>query len=432
MHRAAARRLVVTATFATFAATAFAVEIPGPDDVRFRIDLEARFRPEWRTNADFNDRIDDDQGFVDQRVRAGFGIAKGNVAAYFQIQDVRRWGSEPSTLANTDNVDLKLGYVDWNDDTAAWKVRAGRQELIYGEERLVGGTDWNMFGRSFDAIRFAYATAGWDLDGFAARVADRGLDESNQDFFGVYATILKPHPGIHLDLYALWLRDGLEQVGEIPTEGIENSSIVTVGFRAFGEASGFSYNVEAVGQGGDRATDHHEAWAIATRAGYTFAAKCKPHVAVGYDTASGDADPADGESREFVNLFPTNHGFYGYMDYLGWRNVEDLYLRLRFEPAANVIVQADLHDLHLREASGRWSDSAGVTILPGIPGGAAGDALGQELDLTLKVGLKNWKFQAGYSRFFAGEVPEEAQNFIVTNLAGDDSDWGYVMATVKF
>lgn len=432
MHRAAARRLLLAVPLAAFAAAAPAVEIPGPDDLKFRIDLEARFRPEWRTNADFNNRIDDDRTFVDQRLRVGFGIAKGTVAAYFQAQDVRRWGSEPSTLAYTDNVDLKLGYVDWNDAAGAWKVRAGRQELIYGEERLVGGTDWNMIGRSFDGIRFAYTRPGWDLDGFAARVADRGLDETNQDFFGVYATLLKPRPAIHLDLYGLWLRDGLEQVGEVPTEGIENSSIFTVGFRAFGQASGFSYNVEVAGQGGDRATDDHEAWAVASRAGYTFTPKCKPHVAVGYDLASGDADPADGDSREFVNLFPTNHGFYGYMDYLGWRNVEDLYLRVRFEAATDVVLQADFHDLRLRESAGRWSDAAGATILPGIPGGAAGDALGQELDLTLRIALKDWKFQAGYSRFFAGEVPENAADFIATNVAGDDSDWGYLMATVKF
>jgi hypothetical protein len=431
MRRAAARRLVVI-TVAALASAAFAVEIPGPDDLKFRIDLEARFRPEWRTNTDFNDLIDDDQLFVDQRIRVGGGIEKGTVAVYFQAQDVRRWGEEPTTLTDTDNVDLKLGYVDWNDPAGAWMVRAGRQELIYGEERLVGATDWNMFGRSFDGIRFAHTAPSWDLDGFAARIADRGSDESNQDFAGVYATILKPYPAIHLDLYALWLRDGLEQVGEIPAEGIENSSIFTVGFRAFGEASGFSYNVEAAGQAGDSATDDHEAWALATRAGYTFTATCKPHVAVGYDTASGDADPADGESREFENLFPTNHGIYGYMDYLGWRNVEDLYLRVRLEPAAHLVVQADLHDFRLRESSGRWSDAAGNTVLPGIPGGAAGDHLGQEVDLTLKVELKDWKFQAGYSHFFAGEVPEEAQNFVVTNLAGDDSDWGYLMATVKF
>ena len=76
--------------------------------------------------------------------------------------------------------------------------------------------------------------------------------------------------------------------------------------------------------------------------------------------------------------------------------------------------------------------AAGVTVLPGIPGGAAGDGLGQEVDLTLKVALKDWKFQAGYSHFFAGEVPEHAQEFIVTNLAGDDSGWGYLMATVEF
>jgi len=432
MHRATARRLLAWIAIASLPAAALAVEIPGPDDVKFRIDLEARFRPEARTNADFNDQIDDDRGFVESRMRFGGGIEKGTVAAYFQAQDFRVWGSETSTLANSDNLDLHVGYVDWNDPAGAWKVRAGRQELIYGDERLVGAADWHSIGRAFDGIRFAYTRPWWSLDGFAVRTADRGLDETNQDFIGVYATLLKPRPAIHLDLYALWLKDGLEQTGEIPAAGFENTSIFTVGFRAFGQAAAFSYNVELAGQGGERATDDHEAWALATRVGYTFDVKCKPQVAIGYDAASGDADPADGESREFINLFPTNHGPYGLIDYLGWRNLEDLYLRLRFDPAASIFLLAEFHDFHLREASGRWSDSSGATILPGIPGGAAGDHLGQELDLIFQVTLKQWKFQTGYAHFFAGEVPEEAANFIATNLAGDDSDWGYLMATVKF
>ena len=70
--------------------------------------------------------------------------------------------------------------------------------------------------------------------------------------------------------------------------------------------------------------------------------------------------------------------------------------------------------------------------MPGIPGGAAGDQLGQELDVTLKIALEHWRFQAGYSHFFAGEVPEEAASFVSTTVAGDDSDWAYVMATVRF
>lgn len=436
-RRAFAPAILAAGLFAPIA-DARAVEIPGPADMKFRIDLEARFRPEWRANADFNDLLDDDQAFVEQRIRLGAGLEKGTVAAYFQAQDFRRWGSETATNANGANLDLHLGYVDWNDPAGKWKVRAGRQELAYGEERLVGALDWSNIGRAFDAIRFAHTTPAWDIDGFAARVVDPVLDpdpasdENNRDFFGVYSTLLKTHGPIHLDLYALWLRDGLERTGEVITAGLENTSIFTVGFRAFGEAGGFSYDVEAAGQDGDRATDAHRAWAFATRAGYTFAARCKPHVAVGYDSASGDGDPADGDSREFENLFPTNHAFYGYMDYAGWRNIEDLYVRFRSNPTEKITVQVDYHDLRLQDPAGRWSDASGKTILAGIPGGAAGDQLGQEVDLTLRIVLPYWKFQAGYSHFFAGDVPTQASDHVATVLRGDDSDWAYVMATVRF
>jgi hypothetical protein len=67
-----------------------------------------------------------------------------------------------------------------------------------------------------------------------------------------------------------------------------------------------------------------------------------------------------------------------------------------------------------------------------IPDGAAGSELGQEIDLTAKWSEKDWTLQGGVSRFFAGEVPRNAAEFVATPVAGDDSDWAYVYFTLKF
>ncbi len=402
----------------------------GKTEVSF--DAEARLRPESRSDADFNAAVRDDRSFVDQRIRLGVRLEKGRLSAYVQAQDSRSWGSEASTASNERNLDLHQGWVEWTDTDRRFRVRAGRQELAYGEERLVGAFNWSNIGRSFDAVRLAWSAERWKLDAFAARTASRGRTSDSQDLFGAYGSVLENRPASQVEAYLLWLRDRLARAGELPGAGVGRTSIWTAGGRVRGTVRGWSYGLELALQAGDRATDAHEAWALASRAGYRFRSPLKPYLGAGFDAASGDGDPADGDSGEFENLFPTNHAFYGSMDYVGWRNVKDAVLRFRIEPAEKVVVQADFHDFALEDPAGRWSDAGGATIVPGVPGGAAGSDLGRELDLTVRVSFEGWALEGGLSRFFAGEFPERASAFVPTAVRGDDSDWGYLMVTARF
>lgn len=397
-----------------------------------KLDAEVRLRPESRSDADFNAAASDDKSFVDQRVRLGISFTKGRVSAYVQAQDSRSWGAEASTASNEKNLDLHQGWVEWTGGEGTLRVRAGRQELAYGEERLVGAFGWSNIGRSFDAVRLVWSAERWKLDAFAGRTVSRGRTSASQDLFGAYGSILEGRPASRVEAYLLWLRDRLARAGELPGAGVGRTSIWTAGGRVHGGVGGWSYGLELALQRGDRATDAHEAWAFASRAGYEFRSRLAPYLGVGFDAASGDGNAVDGESREFDNLFPTNHIFYGSMDYVGWRNVKDAYLRFRIEPKEKVLIQADLHDFALEDPAGRWSDAGGVTLVPGVPGGGAGSDLGRELDLTVRVSFGDWALQGGVSRFFAGEFPERAAAFVPTEVRGDDSDWGYLMVTVRF
>ncbi len=402
------------------------------------IDLEARLRPEVRENRDFNSDLDDSESLILSRFRLGLSFTRDRLSAYVQAQDSRRFGEEASTASNEENLDLHQGYVQWRSGPGRFTLRLGRQELSYGEERLVGAFGWDNVGRSFDGALARWERAAYDLDAFVTRTADRGSASRNQDFLGIYAATRKAHPASQVDIYGFYLRDGRNQAGEILAAGTDQTRIATLGARLHGKAAAWSYMVELARQTGDAATDDHSAWALASRLQYTFHAPRKPSLAVGYDAASGDGDPADGDSEEFLNLFPTNHAFYGYMDYAGWRNIEDLYVRFGLQVTPRIALQADLHHLRLQDPAGRWSNAGGATVLDGLPGGGAGDDLGRELDLTLKFAHGEFQLMAGLSAFFAGEVPEDAfaaggtTGGAPTSLRGDDSVWGYVMATFRF
>ena len=81
------------------------------------------------------------------------------------------------------------------------------------------------------------------------------------------------------------------------------------------------------------------AYATHIEGGYTFTAQdLKPRLALGFDYASGDDDPSDQEHNTFVNLYPTNHKFYGAMDFLAWQNLIDPYLKASIAPAKGLSV----------------------------------------------------------------------------------------------
>jgi hypothetical protein len=403
------------------------------------VSLGAELRERWegRRDPDLDRDADDGGSFVLQRLRfhAAFKAPEQNLEIFAQFQDSRAWGQEPSTASNEDNVDLHQGYVRFerlfNQELTVW---VGRQELNYGEQRLVGAFGWSNIGRSFDAARARYE---WDkaaLEGFAAKINERTppvgegrKDADDVDFYGLYA-FLDFVPAHAWHLYAFFLRDGLDVAGEIPARGLANASdFATLGTRIEGKLfeERFQWSAEAAYQTGDRATDPHSAYAAYARAAWTLHRATKTSVLVEGDVASGDGDAADGRSREFHNLFPTNHLRYGYIDFMGWRNTRSYSAGVKTSPKKWGTFALNVWALGLEEARGAWK-SAGGAVLGVDPTGTSGQSVGTEADLTWKRSFREGKvgFLAGYSIFRPGR-------FAKATRGDDDAHFGYVQMAVK-
>ena len=86
-------------------------------------------------------------------------------------------------------------------------ARVGRQELIYGNQRLVSPLDWANTRRTFDAAKLMYTGENWDLDGFFAYELEREfhqLDPLDDDrsLYGIYGA----YKGLEKDKLELyWL-----------------------------------------------------------------------------------------------------------------------------------------------------------------------------------------------------------------------------------
>jgi hypothetical protein len=300
-------------------------------------------------------------------------------------------------------------------------LRLGRQELSYGNQRLLGAFGWDNVGRSFDAGKLTFGGADWSADLFAGRLADRrnsGRGDDSQDLIGLYGRIGQPNARIGLEPYLLYLRDGLEIAGERANTPRDSTRILTLGFRHFGALeSGFAYDLENAFQVGQRGPDSQRAAALAAQGRFRFDGGMQPEFGFEYDYATGDGDPTDGRSEEFNNLFPTNHIHYGFADYLGWRNMQDFkpYLALQLRPG----MRAELayHRFLLVEKSGAWKNAGGAVL--GIdPSGKLGTDLGHEIDITLSFPVyEHLRMLPGYSLFIPGKFARGTQGARASQFA---------------
>src|SRR5882672_5861779 len=80
------------------------------------------------------------------------------------------------------------------------------------------------------------------------------------------------------------------------------------------------------------------------QAGYTFAnAWAKPRLGMEYAHGSGDSNPKDGTHETFENLFPTNHKFYGYMDFFSLQNIHDIRAIAQIKPHPRLSLAVEGH-----------------------------------------------------------------------------------------
>ena len=127
------------------------------------LDLQERARVEIRdNNYDFfngHNDINDDTWLLN-RFRLGVLWKPASwLRFYVQGQDSREFESKRPNIPGAmgaegdDNFDLRQAYVEIGSPDFPLTLRAGRQLLLYGDERLIGTTDWNNFSRSFDAVK---------------------------------------------------------------------------------------------------------------------------------------------------------------------------------------------------------------------------------------------------------------------------------------
>jgi hypothetical protein len=302
-------------------------------------------------------------------------------------------------------------------------ARVGRQELLYGSQRLVSPLDWSNTRRTFEGGKLFWSGEDWDVDAFWVRPMNVRSDQfdspdQSQEFMGVYATS-KIWQDQTLDLY--WLR--LLESDDSPAPGVAPFEFDTLGARWQHEYDNWLCEAEAGVQWGEFNGQDHNAGFFTIGGGRKIPdAKWKPVVWIYYDWASGDETLGNG----FHHLFPLGHRYLGWMDLYGRRNLEDINFLVTLEPTERIKLFLWHHIFFLQDGDDVPYTVAMTPEVP-VPGGS--QYLGQELDLALDWTITpRTNLLLGYSHFFSGE-------FYDTNPTAPfsgDADFFYTQYTVNF
>ncbi len=396
-----------------------------------RFSGEYRARVEGFTGGGF---ADNDDAYFLNRFRINMQIKPAAWLKFnFQGQDSRVFGKnqKPAAPPFQDTMDLRLAYVEIGDsEKKTFGLRAGRQELVFGEQRLVGHLNWTNTSRSFDAVRATVRGNGYRLDAFASSVVsavdgefNRALRTKADNFHGLYGGIEKLVPKAVVEPYLFWrVTRGLRSEGLTPG----NRDFKTVGFRWVGKLPAqFDYGTEIAGQTGSLSTDSIGAWAGHWVLGYTAKSKFKPRFIAEYNYASGDENPTDGKRGTFDQLYPTGHDKYGLADQVGWRNIHQLRAGVEVKPSAKWTIVPNYHNYWLASATDSLYAASGAAIARKIDG-TAGTHVGQELDISTVYALnKQMQIGAGFAHLFPGEFLKKATR-------GHGYNSPYVMFTYSF
>ncbi len=407
------------------------------DEVTLKWGVESRYRFEYRDDFSLIDaRYEDDAvNLFRNRLNADLKIkpkdSKSTYRVFAEAQAAQSFAENGLNKTNlfVNEIDLRQLFVEADKPFREIPVtiKAGRQELSYGDERFVGPLNWSNTARVFDAVKTVYSPYSWlQLDAFFSQVvrnetktADKTMHDDN--FYGLYAAYkkIKDHT---IDSF-LFIRNNRDEslVGE---KGGERGGLreYTFGNRLKGKKGSVDYGTEYALQFGRRAQDDIEAWAFHQDLGYTFSKQLwTPRVYTEYNHASGDRNPTDGVVSTFDNLFPTNHNKYGLIDFVSLKNMNDIMLGTSVKPTGKFQMASEFHWFFLDAKESPWFNASGSVFRSANAN--ASIQLGEELDLYSTYAINKYlSALVGYSHFFAGPFAQDTggddgANFLYTQIA---------------
>ncbi len=303
---------------------------------------DVRFQYFYAKNENWGDGEQDNDGYVLSRYlfHTDFHVGK-YFRAFLQLQSSLVDGGIDPSPVDGNPLEIHQAFADFNLINVKNKkliLRAGRQELSYGSQRLVATRDGPNNRQSFDGLKLMTGKDNISADFFFTQyvVARDGIfdDKSSKDrqFWGSYFVFNKIPFLKNIDVYYLGYKRAKANFDDAKGKEIRHS----IGTRIWGKTENWRYDGEAVYQFGDVAEKSINAWTASINAGYRFnTVKFHPEIGFKTELISGDKTQGDSKLQTFNPLFPRG-AYFGLASVIGPSNLIDFHPSLSFEITKNI------------------------------------------------------------------------------------------------
>jgi hypothetical protein len=392
------------------------------------LDMQWRGRMESQSSDDYVSG--NEQLYVLTRVWGGLQVRPTKwLTGYIQFMDLHAPG-EPAKYASAnmrDTFDARQAFLEFHKKNV--RIIAGRQELRYGNERLVGISDWTNISRTWDGFLGRIGDKN-RIDFFSTSVVTvhpTSLDKhgAGLTFHGAVGTITTwvPHTVIQPFVYVKAFPRVESQQATFGTEtevtpGGEVSSTIK---------SGFNFDVLGALQRGSYSNDSIRSAAGIVKAGYTSQnIYWKPRLLGEYDYASGNPHTDPQRIGTFDQQYPSNHNAFGLVDLFGFQNIKQERANLDLTPTKHLTLLIQQEWLQASSTADNVYSSAGSTAVAAPIGGFRSDDIGREFDASGKyVFHKYLVLNAGVGHFSPGALMRE-------NAHGAPLTLAYLGLTYRF
>lgn len=398
---------------------------------------EKRRTNKGRTQLEHDLRAD--LGFTEHLNADNEAMVQFRVTRRFAENDVVR------DVRNSDAVRIHQAYIDMKHfPDASLSMRLGRQELTYGREALVGADDWDLDGRSFDAIRLYTNNPCWNADGFYALVGDTTGSGHKIHFEGLNLKRTSLMKTVN-EVYGFYLSIP-PNVSYVDNTPARESKLYTIGTRMEGKLGPRWFYHWMVNRQTGRMTVPGtpetrldiDAYNGLLNLDYFAGHKVVRNVGFEVTSSTGDKAYTPTKMETFSPLFPSNHDRSGAMDWWGMMNSRILTLYTFLDLSRTLEMLMEVHSFSIQSNGAAWylgdMSPAWWTGVPQVNWPSDGEALksgGTEFDFHW-TWHSPWErtFHFGYSRYTPGDLLKSPRFW---GPHGSDAvRWAYFQTEIKF
>jgi hypothetical protein len=407
------------------------VPLTDSGDVFLTFGAETRFRYEMLRNDNFGDGPQDDDGYLWFRLLPVADLHAGEHLRLFgQLITALATDREPFRRRIDEN---RFGFLQAFGDFRLplrqapdhLTLRAGRQMLGYGSERLISNRYGPNVLETFDGVKAFAELAPWQADLFWVRPVESdfgALDDQADESRTLWSLYLTRHFDVAkekgLDAYYIGYGDNNATFNQ----GSARERRHTLGTRVFGNSSDWDWNLEAFYQFGTFGVGNIDAWSLGSDTGYTFSKlPWTPRLSVKANIISGDEDPADADLQTFNALFPKGK-YFGEIGLLGPYNLINLHPTLEVNLSKEWTTSLAAVFYWRENTHDGIYDNAGNLVRS--DGGSSARYIGTQTELLVNYHPSwNLEFEIAVARFTPGRFIEET---------GDDDLAYFASAQMRF